>query len=197
RYLGQQLPKDLAHFRRELNRPENRDQVIVFAVVDLDHFKELNDSAGHFAGDELLKQVANVLVASMRFGHYVVRWGGEEFLIVFRPMPRSETARVVARVHGAVGSTRYTLPNSERINITCSIGFTEYPFVGGDPDAVGWETLVNLADSALYAAKAAGRNCWLGLRPGAKFNSVSLREDLLKGLDAMLDEDKLMLINSL
>ncbi|MGH8371811.1 MAG: ligand-binding sensor domain-containing diguanylate cyclase, partial [Gammaproteobacteria bacterium] len=196
RYLGQQLPKDLAHFQRELKRPQNRDQVIVFAVVDLDHFKELNDSAGHFAGDELLKQVANVLVASMRFGHYVVRWGGEEFLIVFRPMPRDETVRVIARVHRTVGSTRYRLPNGEEINITCSIGFTEYPFVNSDSDAVGWETLVNLADSALYAAKAAGRNCWLGLRPGPRFDAGSIKEDLVKGLDAMLDSEKLKLVNN-
>lgn len=196
RYLGQQLPKDISHFRRELERPENRDHVIVFAVVDLDRFKELNDSAGHFAGDELLKQVGNVLVASMRFGHYVVRWGGEEFLIVFRPMPRTESARVIARIHSAVGNTPYTLPNGDRINITCSIGFTEFPFVRDNPDAVGWETLVNLADNALYAAKAAGRNCWLGLRPGQHFNADSLREDILKGLDAMLDADKLVLINS-
>lgn len=197
RYLGQQLPKDLAHFQRELKRPQNSDQVIVFAVVDLDHFKELNDSAGHFAGDETLKQVANVLVASMRFGHYVVRWGGEEFLIVFRPMPRDDTARVVARVHDAVGNTPYRLPNGDRIKITCSIGFTEYPFVSSTYGAVGWETLVNLADSALYAAKAAGRNCWLGLRPGPQFNAETLKDDLLKGLDAMLDSEKLKLVNTL
>lgn len=196
RYLGQQLPRDLAHFRRELKRPGNKDQVMVFAVVDLDHFKELNDSAGHFAGDELLKQVATVLLASMRFGHYVVRWGGEEFLIVFRPMPRNETARVIARVHSAVGGTRYTLPNGEQTNITCSIGFSEYPFVGANPDAVDWEPLVNLADNALYAAKQAGRNCWLGLRPGPHFDANTLKDDLLKGLDAMLDAGKLRLVNS-
>jgi hypothetical protein len=65
-----------------------------------------------------------------------------------------------------------------------------------NPDAVGWETLVNLADSALYGAKAAGRNCWLGLRPGRHFNADALREDMLKGLDAMLDSGKLVLINS-
>lgn len=196
RYLGQQLPKDLAHFHRELIRPENRDRIMIFAVVDLDHFKELNDSAGHFAGDELLKQVANVLVASMRFGHYVVRWGGEEFLIVFRPMPRDETPRVISRVHAAVSKYPYTLPNGDQVNITCSIGFTEYPFVSGQPDAVGWEVLVNLADSALYAAKAAGRNCWLGLRPGTKFNPDTIRDDMLKGLDALLDAEILTLVNA-
>jgi diguanylate cyclase (GGDEF)-like protein len=195
RYLGQQLPIDLAHFRRELQRAENRNQTIVFAVADLDHFKELNDAAGHLAGDELLKQVANVLISSVRFGHYVVRWGGEEFLIVFRPMPRGDVTRVIARVHSAVGNTGYIIPSGERVNITCSIGFTEFPFVPDSPDAVNWDTLVNLADHALYAAKAAGRNCWVGLRPGPHFDATTLRNDLIKGLDTMLDADKLRVVN--
>ncbi|HEX4300670.1 MAG TPA: diguanylate cyclase, partial [Gammaproteobacteria bacterium] len=110
RYLGQQLPSDLAHFRREREKPENAEQVIAFAIADLDHFKAINDRAGHFAGDGLLKQVAERLVASVRAGHYVVRWGGEEFLIVFRPMPRDETAHVVDRVHKAISEKPFTLP---------------------------------------------------------------------------------------
>src|SRR6185312_14842920 len=119
RYLGQQLPSDLAHFRREREKPENANQVIAFAIADLDHFKAINDRAGHFAGDELLKQVAERLVASVRAGHYVVRWGGEEFLIVFRPMPRDETPHVVDRVHKAISEKPFILPGGEKIDVTC------------------------------------------------------------------------------
>ncbi|HEY1773602.1 MAG TPA: diguanylate cyclase [Gammaproteobacteria bacterium] len=194
RYLGQQLPSDLAHFRRERERPENADQVIAFAIADLDHFKAINDRAGHFAGDELLKQVAERLVASIRAGHYVVRWGGEEFLIVFRPMPRDETAHVVDRVHKAISEKPYALPGGEKITVTCSIGYTEYPFLAGSPDRVDWELLVNLADHALYAAKDSGRDKWYGLRPGPRFDAALVRDDLEKGLNHAIKTKKVALI---
>ena len=196
RYLGQQLPADLAHFRRERERPGNSDQVMAFAIADLDRFKDVNDRQGHFAGDALLKQVGEVLVSSVRAGHYVARWGGEEFLIVFRPMPRDEVAHVVARVHKAVGETRYELPDGSTQRISCSIGFAEYPFLAGAPDRVDWEMIVNLADHALYAAKAAGRNRWFGLRPGPKFDATSIRDDLTKGLENSIKAKKLVLVKS-
>ena len=194
RYLGQQLPSDLAHFRRERERPGNADQVIAFAIADLDHFKAINDRQGHFAGDALLKQVGEVLVASVRAGHYVARWGGEEFLVVFRSMPRDEVAHVVARVHKAVGETHYFLPDGDTQRISCSIGFAEYPFIAGAPDRVDWEMIVNLADHALYAAKGAGRDRWYGLRPGPKFDAATIRDDLAKGLPACLKAKKLVLV---
>ena len=196
RYLGQQLPSDLAHFRRERERPENSEQVIAFAIADLDHFKEVNDKTGHFAGDALLKQVAERLVAGVRAGHYVVRWGGEEFLIVFRPMPRSETAHVISRVQKSIGESPFRLPGGEQIHITCSVGYTEYPFLVNAPDRVDWELLVNLADHALYAAKAAGRNRWYGLRPGPRFDAALVRDDLEKGLSHALKTKKLVLVES-
>ena len=194
RYLGQQLPADLAHFRRERERAENSEQVIAFAIADLDHFKDINDRAGHFAGDYLLKQVAERLVASVRAGHYVVRWGGEEFLIVFRPMPRDETPGVIDRVQKSVSDTPYRLPGGEQLQVTCSIGYTEYPFLASAPDRVDWELLVNLADHALYAAKAAGRNRWYGLRAGPKFDARSIRDDLAKSLAACIRAKKLVLL---
>jgi diguanylate cyclase (GGDEF)-like protein len=196
RYLGQQLPSDLAHFRREREKAENAEQVIAFAIADVDHFKNINDRAGHFAGDSLLKQIAERLVASVRAGHYVVRWGGEEFLIVFRPMPRDETAHVVDRVHKAISEKPFTLPGGEKLTVTCSIGYTEYPFLAGAPDRVDWELLVNLADHALYAAKEAGRDKWYGLRPGPRFDAAMLRDDLEKGLAHAVKTKKVELIES-
>ena len=194
RYLGQQLPSDLAHFRREREKPENADHVIAFAIADVDHFKMINDRLGHFAGDSLLKQLGERLMASVRAGHYVVRWGGEEFLIVFRPMPRNETTQVIDRILKAVSDKPFDLPDGEKLTITCSIGFTEYPFLPGAPDRVDWELLVNLADHALYAAKEAGRNKWFGLRPGPRFDAVLVRDDLARGLAHALKTKKLELV---
>ena len=197
RYLGQQLPSDLAHFRREREKPENAEQVIAFAIADVDHFKQINDRAGHFAGDSLLKQMGERLVASVRAGHYVVRWGGEEFLIVFRPMPRDETTHVIDRIHKAISERPFVLPGGEQLTVTCSIGFTEYPFLAGAPDRVDWETLVNLADHALYAAKDAGRDRWYGLRPGPRFEPPMLRDDLERGLAHAIKTKKLVLVDAL
>ena len=196
RYLGQQLPSDLAHFRRELEKPENADHVMAFAIADVDHFKQINDRAGHFAGDSLLKQVAERLVASVRAGHYVVRWGGEEFLIVFRPMPKAETAHVVDRVHRAISERPFTLPGGESLKVTCSIGYTEYPFLPGAPDRVDWELLVNLADYAMYAAKEAGRDRWYGLRPGPRFEVGAVRDDLTRGIAHAIKTKKVVLVDS-
>ncbi|HEY3644801.1 MAG TPA: diguanylate cyclase [Gammaproteobacteria bacterium] len=196
RYLGQQLPSDLAHFRREREKPENAEHVIVFAIADVDHFKSINDRAGHFAGDSLLKQMAERLVASVRAGHYVVRWGGEEFLIVFRPMPRNEVARVVDRVHKAISERAFILPGGESLKVTCSIGYTEYPFLPGAPDRVDWELLVNLADHALYAAKDAGRDKWYGLRPGPRFDVGAVRDDLTRGIAHAIKTKKVVLVDT-
>ena len=196
RYLGQQLPSDLAHFRRELEKPENEHHVIAFAIADVDHFKQINDRSGHFAGDSLLKQIGDRLVASVRAGHYVVRWGGEEFLIVFRPMPRDEVAHVVDRVHKAIRERPFVMPGSERLTVTCSIGFTEYPFLPGAPDRVDWELLVNLADHALYAAKDAGRDKWYGLRPGPRFEVGAVRDDLARGIAHAIKTKKVVLVDT-
>jgi len=138
--------------------------------------------------------VAERLVASVRAGHYVVRWGGEEFLIVFRSMPRDETPRVVDRVQKAVTETPFRLPGGEQITMSLSLGYTEYPFLANAPDRVDWELLVNLADHALYAAKAAGRDRWIGLRAGPKFDARSIRDDLAKGLAACVRANKLVIV---
>jgi diguanylate cyclase (GGDEF)-like protein len=196
RYLGQQLPSDMAHFRREREKPENSAQVIAFAIADVDHFKHINDRAGHFAGDSLLKQMAERLVASVRAGHYVVRWGGEEFLIVFRPMPREEVSNVVERIHKAISEKPFMLPGGEQVKVTCSIGYTEYPFLPGAPDRVDWELLVNLADHALYAAKEAGRDKWYGLRPGPRFDVTEVRNDLARGVAHAVKTKKLVLVEA-
>jgi len=167
---------------------------VVGAAEQILHAPHQRIALGGELLDALLRQVAERLVASVRAGHYVVRWGGEEFLIVFRPMPRDETAHVIDRVHQAVTETPFRLPGGEQIEMTLSLGYTEYPFLANAPDRVDWELLVNLADHALYAAKAAGRNRWYGLRAGPKFDARSIRDDLAKGLAACIKAGKLVLL---
>jgi len=186
RYLVSQLPADLAHFRRELLRPENEDQVLLFGLLDIDHFKRINDQHGHAAGDAVLQQLASLLVSQVREGDYVVRWGGEEFLLVFRPMPSDQPAGVAERIRAAVADTLFEVGEDEPLRISCSIGMAEYPVLDGEPAAFSWEDVGALADQALYHVKNSGRNGWCLVRANAGTDGAQLKRELGLGLEHLL-----------
>jgi diguanylate cyclase (GGDEF)-like protein len=100
RYLANQLPVDLAFYRREQARFDAGEQVMVFALVDIDHFQRVNAAEGERGGDRVLQQFAQLLLRSVRAGDYVVRWSGEQFLLVFRPLPRRHVALIGERIRG-------------------------------------------------------------------------------------------------
>src|SRR5690606_40212717 len=84
RYLANQIPADIAFYEREVLRREP-DEVMLFALVDVDHFKAINDQYGHQTGDRVLQQFAQVLASLVRAGDYIARWGGEGRRVVFGP----------------------------------------------------------------------------------------------------------------
>lgn len=200
RYLVDQLPKDLAHFRREMNKEGNEDHVLVFALIDVDYFKRINDVHGHGTGDMLLQQFAALLQREVREGDYVVRWGGEEFLIVFRPMPRQQPARIAERIRVAVASEAFEGHvdgrGEQSLTMTCSIGFAEYPAFRESPSALDWEELVELADQALYYAKEHGRNGWCIFRPTEAIRPGMLRSELEKGMTQLLESGHIKIVSS-
>ncbi len=193
RYLYEQLPLKLAAFRQRLQQPEHAEEIMVFALADIDNFKSVNDTLGHAQGDEVLRQIGRHLEEVVCSGHLVVRWGGEEFLLVFAPMPRNAVTASLARTQRAVSECAFLGLRDEPLQITCSIGFAEYPFAAGMTEVDDWETLVNIADLALYRAKNDGRNTWIGLRPGPHFNAATLAADLRRGLAYLLKAQKLVL----
>ncbi len=178
RFLIDQLPSDLAHFHRCHPDPDEAQSVMVFALIDLDAFKPINDCYGHLAGDLILKQFAELLEAQIRSGDYAVRWGGEEFLLVMRPMPQDETTRVVERIRAATAAHPFRVNDEITLQVTCSIGMVEYPRFRGDEHDLGWERMVALADYAMYQVKSGGRNGWALLRPTATTRFDSLIEDV-------------------
>jgi diguanylate cyclase (GGDEF)-like protein len=165
RYLSQQIPKDLAFYGRELKRNPELGQVIVFALIDIDHFKRVNDEHGHAAGDHVLQQFAELLQAQVRSGDYVARWGGEEFMVVFRPTPLEYVPVLGRRLCEASAKRQFEIGGQRRIPVTCSIGLVEYPLFSDGETSLDWEQLVELADRALYRVKRAGRNGWGAYRP--------------------------------
>lgn len=168
RHLYEQLPRDLAHFERLRERLPDDDLVMVFALVDVDHFKMLNDALGHRTGDLILQQLAQRLTHAVRTGDYVIRWGGEEFMVVLREMERSLTPRIVGRLQQRISREPYRIGRNRSRPVTCSVGYAEYPLhPDHPPNTPDWEFMVDLADRALYRVKESGRDGWAVLRPGS------------------------------
>ena len=121
--------------------------------VDLDHFKTINDSLGHTAGDELLKVIANRMVSTVRTTDTVVRLGGDEFVILLVDQPESPAtiSAILGRVRAAIAEP--AVIDGRTLYVTCSMGVATFPDDGLDPEA-----LLKNADAAMYKAKDAGRD---------------------------------------
>ncbi len=128
--------------------------VVGLMLLDLDFFKLVNDTHGHAAGDKVLVTVAQRLSGLLRSHDAVVRWGGEEFLLVLPNIRLDALAMLAGRVLHAIGSEPIDIGN-QTITVTASAGCVASPF----GNITKMETLVELADLALYHAKATGRNC--------------------------------------
>lgn len=144
--------------------PHTRD--LVFYVIDADNFKEVNDRYGHDVGDKVLVEMARRLSSSIRHSDVLVRWGGEEFLIVSRYTDRAEAELLAQRVLAAVADTPISLGGSgETMYRTCSLGWAAFPWFVDNPRAINYEEVLTLADRALHQAKALGKNRAVGILP--------------------------------
>jgi diguanylate cyclase (GGDEF)-like protein len=166
RFLEQVIPGDidLAVRRHEDGNPEGAD--LIFLLLDLDHFKSVNDTYGHAAGDAVLVQTAAVLRGALRSSDHVVRWGGEEFLAVVRFVDRREASELAEKIRAAIAAHPFQLADGTVLKRTCSIGFGAFPFLPERPRSIGWEEVVDLADLGLYTAKRNGRDRWVGVAAG-------------------------------
>lgn len=151
---------------------------LLFLLVDLDHFKQVNDTFGHAAGDAVLAQTAARLRRACGPDDLLVRWGGEEFLLVARTPPRQGGPELAERVRAALSGEDFALEGGRRLSLTCSVGFARLPFLPARAEELGWGDVVASADAALYAAKRAGRNGWVGLEAGADARPGTLHETL-------------------
>ncbi|HWH84093.1 MAG TPA: GGDEF domain-containing protein [Burkholderiaceae bacterium] len=131
-------------------------------LIDIDHFKHINDRHGHGTGDAVLVDVARRLRETLREQDLIVRWGGEEFLVVVRSLAAEQVDALAQRMLGVLDRAPVVC-GTQRIAVTASIGFATFP-IGPAPLRVSWERAINLVDTAMYLAKAHGRNRAYGVR---------------------------------
>lgn len=149
RLLPDRLAQALARARRSR-------EIVAVLLIDLDHFKPVNDRHGHKAGDDVLRLTADRLKGGLRITDTVARYGGDEFIVLAEcGAQTADVSAVATKILEAVSrpipplwTTDLTAPN---VHITCSIGISQYPRDGEDPD-----TLIRLADAAMYRAKQGG-----------------------------------------
>ena len=131
-------------------------------LIDIDHFKRINDQHGHSAGDAVLIEVARRLRDTLREQDLIVRWGGEEFLVVTQSLA-SDQVEALARRMLATLNQFPVQTGAGRVSVSASIGFATFP-IGPSELRVSWERAINLVDTAMYLAKAHGRNRAYGVR---------------------------------
>lgn len=150
-------------FQEELARAQRYKLPFTCVMVDIDHFKKVNDTHGHLVGDQVLKKMGEILRAQKRPYDIVGRYGGEEFAIILKEISAKDSLLVCERLRVAVAQSPFAVNDAE-FNFTVSIGIASlYPREG-----VSMETIWSLADKALYRAKEGGRNrCVLDLPPAA------------------------------
>ena len=122
-------------------------------MLDLDHFKELNDRHGHETGDRILREFSRVLVSQTRGGDVACRYGGEEFTVILPGATREASAQRARQLRSAVALARFQIPGETSVSITVSVGVAAFP-----DDGRSWEKVLQQADMALYRAKQGGRD---------------------------------------
>ena len=140
-------------WRRSSAAPSATASPTRFMMLDIDHFKQVNDTYGHAAGDAVLQALAGILTKQFREVDTVARYGGEEFAVILPEISGGTAKPVAERVRRAIAATPFRLPDGREIGVTVSIGVSCYPNCADTPQEV-----VERADQALYVAKEAGRN---------------------------------------
>src|SRR5690242_2755537 len=167
RYFQATIASDVSQAVRAYTAPDptrsRRNRDIVFYLIDADHFKEINDRFGHDAGDQMLIDLTSRISSAIRYSDVLVRWGGEEFLVVSRFCERKEAATLAARVLSAVSGEPFKIKGAGlSLHRTVSIGWAAFPWNMDSPVDVNYEEVLALADRALYKAKNSGRNQAIG-----------------------------------
>ncbi|MBM3249468.1 MAG: diguanylate cyclase [Candidatus Omnitrophica bacterium] len=142
----------LERFREEVERSRKQKYELSFLMVDIDHFKEINDNYGHLVGDAILREVSTTIKENIRQMDFMGRYGGEELSIVLPETDKEQAVLVAERIRKTLESKQMSIYD-ERLGVTISIGISTFP-----KDSADLGDLIDRSDEALYQAKQSGRN---------------------------------------
>ncbi len=137
-----------------IERAQQTGQAFSVMMIDLDHFKAVNDRFGHAGGDLIIQALPGVLKAALREQDFVARWGGEEFIVLLPQTACANAGAVAERMRATIAATPFSIGGMARLALTASIGVASCASAAPALDAI-----IRQADRALYTAKLAGRNC--------------------------------------
>lgn len=158
---------------REFSRSGRYKTDLSVVMLDLDHFKKINDSWGHQAGDIVLKKVSDIIFKCLRDTDIFARYGGEEFLIILPQTDIEEAGTLAERIREVIESSMFNIQEGS-IKLTSSLGIASYPFT----EIKDKDELIRLADSALYQAKKNGRNCVYIHSQNKTFCEIKLQDQI-------------------
>ncbi|XOV87547.1 MAG: two-component regulator propeller domain-containing protein [Pseudomonadota bacterium] len=196
RYLYSYLESQIAALNRLVARLQDlpdaavrirREGSLFFMMIDLDGFKAINDTFGHAAGDAALLQVRDLLRASTRESDVIIRWGGDEFLIVGKSESQAGLELLAERIRHDLTEHDYVVGEGQVGSLAGSIGVALFPFNAHHPRRFTWEQVVAVADQAAYVAKANGGNAWVTLgavETTEQIDVIRMKEDLSAVIDA-------------
>ena len=203
RYADQFIANDISKFERDQLRLAEQarergdprpERSMFFMMLDLDGFKAINDQFGHHAGDQALLQIRDILLNACRASDTIIRWGGDEFLVVGTTTEYGHVKVLAERIRDAVARHRFVVSGDREARLSASIGISPYPLVPDRYSFCSWELVSAVADEAAYIAKGSGRNAWVSLvgteslSPDALTGGLSSRiGDLIAGGDLVLE----------
>lgn len=178
RYLEEKIKEDIGLIERHIydnlkSEKVTKTPVLGVFILDIDHFKKVNDHYGHKAGDIVIVEIAKVLIDMLRHSDTIVRWGGEEFLVITWQKEKSNSFELAERIRKKIESYEFEIEENTRIRRTISVGFAHFPFIPNNTKQVTWTHVVSLADSALYIAKNNGRNLSVGIQGGENIKLIT------------------------
>jgi len=186
------LHDQMAAFGGAQTQAERR--AFVLMVVDLDHLKPINDQFGHEGGDAVLVQVAKILRREFRSDDLIVRWGGDEFVVLCRDADMQTASLLAERVRSSVAKQIFRVGNGQTARTSCSIGFAAAPFCPTHPDLLDWQQTLSIADLALYHAKR-DRNTWIGWAATERAAELPSITAALGGDTAALERDGILVVH--
>jgi len=167
RFVFEEISRDLDVIQRRIS--DERDGVdqsdvaeLVFMMIDLDNFKPINDTYGHAAGDKMLIELRDVLLGICRRSDFVIRWGGDEFVVIAKQTRSNEAEALAERIRTSIADHNFKLSDGQLVRTTCSIGFVSYPLFRAQTDESSLDQIISLADGLMYEAKKQ-RNAWVGM----------------------------------